>query len=157
MACISISSSIFRISRYAREYIICIDNDHWFFFFFFFFYLRLVNLEPRCKFQRVLRPKKEEAKSRRGPANCHRRGQLPMVSHFLDSLRIQRMGNHFCYYFVIVLILVICSSYYFFFYYIIWPMHAGLICMPSRSSYYPIQWAFRDFVLVLRKFIYGLI
>ena len=51
---------------------------------FFFFHL-LENLEPRFKFQRALRPKKEEAISRRGPANCQRRGQLLMAFHLLDG------------------------------------------------------------------------
>ncbi|CAD1475456.1 unnamed protein product [Heterotrigona itama] len=37
----------------------------------------------RRKFQRALRSKKEEAISRRGPANCHRRGQLLMVTYVL--------------------------------------------------------------------------
>ena len=41
------------------------------FFSFFFFGLRLVNLEPRYKFQRALRPKEED---RRGPTNCHEEG-----------------------------------------------------------------------------------
>ena len=42
-----------------------------FFFSLFFFGLRLVNLEPRYKFQRALRPKEED---RRGPTNCHEEG-----------------------------------------------------------------------------------
>ena len=37
-----------------------------------------------CKFQRALRSKKEETRSRRGPANCHRRGQLLMAPYLLD-------------------------------------------------------------------------
>ena len=41
------------------------------FFFSFFFYLRLVNLEPRFKFQRALRPKEED---RRGLDKLSRRG-----------------------------------------------------------------------------------
>ena len=41
------------------------------FFFLFFFDLRLVNLEPRFKFQRALRPKEED---RRGLDKLSRRG-----------------------------------------------------------------------------------
>ena len=41
------------------------------FFFSFFFYLRLVNLEPRFKFQRASRPKEED---RRGLDKLSRRG-----------------------------------------------------------------------------------
>ncbi|CAD1473941.1 unnamed protein product [Heterotrigona itama] len=36
-------------------------------------------------FHRASRSKKEEARSRRGPANCHGRGQLLMASHPLDN------------------------------------------------------------------------
>ena len=63
----------------------CTENDHcdrWSsmctqlprfspFFFLFFFDLRLVNLEPRFKFQRALRPKEED---RRGLDKLSRRG-----------------------------------------------------------------------------------
>ena len=52
-----------------------------FYLYKFFFCLRFRSLELRFKFQRALRPKKEEAISRRGPANCHSRGQLLMAPH----------------------------------------------------------------------------
>ena len=55
-----------------------------FYLYKFFFCLRLERLELRFKFQRALLPKKEKAISRRGPANCHRRGQLLMAPHLLD-------------------------------------------------------------------------
>ena len=44
------------------------------FFFLFFFDLRSVNLEPRFKFQRALRPKEED---RRGLDKLSRRGAAP--------------------------------------------------------------------------------
>ena len=50
----------------------------------YFLVYDLESLELRCKFQRASRSKKEEAMSRRGPANCHARGQLLMASHLLD-------------------------------------------------------------------------
>ena len=52
-----------------------------FLFYKFFFCLRFRSLELRFKFQRALRPKKEEAICWRGPANCHSRGQLLMAPH----------------------------------------------------------------------------
>ncbi|KOX78072.1 hypothetical protein WN51_05960 [Melipona quadrifasciata] len=52
-------------------------------------------------------PKKQEALSRRGPANCHRRGQL-MASHPLDGKSVQSMASHFCYYFVTMLAFNVC-------------------------------------------------
>ena len=58
-------------------------RDFYFYFTFISYFLvcDLESLEPRCKFQRASRPKKEEAMSRRGPANCYSRGQLPMAAH----------------------------------------------------------------------------
>ena len=58
-------------------------RDLYFYFTFVSYFLvyELESLEPRCKFQRASRPKKEEATSRRGPANCHSRGQLLMAFH----------------------------------------------------------------------------
>ena len=50
----------------------------------YFLVYDLESLELRCKFQRASPPKKEEAMSRRGPANCHARGQLLMAFHLLD-------------------------------------------------------------------------
>ena len=47
----------------------------------YFLVYDLESLELRCNFQRASRPKKEEAMSRRGPANCYSRGQLPMAAH----------------------------------------------------------------------------
>ena len=61
-----------------------------------------------------------------------------MVSHLLDLVSIQRMGNH-CYYFVIVLVLVIriiCCI-------VLANLHAGL-------SFIQSSWAYREFALVLR-------
>ena len=114
----------------------CTKNDHcdrWssmhlvfaiqsFFFSLFFFGLRLVNLEPRYKFQRALRPKEED---RRGLDKLSRRGAAPNgFSSFGSVFWVQRMGSH-CYYFVIVLVLVICSNCCC----TVWP-----ICMPAHHS-----------------------
>ena len=57
------------------------DLHFCFTFVSYFLVCDLESLELRCKFQRASRPKKEEATSRRGPANCHSRGQLPMALH----------------------------------------------------------------------------
>ena len=92
------------------------------FFFLFFFDLRLVNLEPRFKFQRALRPKEED---RRGLDKLSRRGAATNGSSSFGSVFwVQRMGSH-CYYFVIVLVLVICSNCCC----TVWP-----ICMPAHHS-----------------------
>ena len=53
-----------------------------FFSFFFFFDLRLVNLEPRYKFQRALRPKEED---RRGLDKLSRRGAATNGFSFFGS------------------------------------------------------------------------
>ena len=39
-----------------------------------FFGFAIRKTRAKCKFQRALRSKKEEARSRRGPANCHEEG-----------------------------------------------------------------------------------
>ena len=113
------------------------------FFFLFFFDLRLVNLEPRFKFQRALRPKEED---RRGLDKLSRRGAATNgFSSFGSVFWVQRMGSH-CYYFVIVLVLVICSNCCC----IVWPF-----CMPAHhqgSSHH----GHRVFLLVLRLINNGL-
>ena len=111
------------------------------FFFLFFFGLRLVNLEPRFKFQRALRPKEED---RRGPTNCHEEGCNEWLLIFWIFFWIQRMGSH-CYYFVIVLVLVICSNCC-----AVWP-----ICMPAHHPN-PVIMGIAIFLLVLRMINYGL-
>ena len=132
------------------RFCICTENDHcdrWssmctqfprfsHFFSFFFLDLRLVNLEPRYKFQRALRPKEED---RRGLDKLSRRGAAPNgFSSFGSVSWVQRMGSH-CYYFVTVLVLVIRSICC-----IVWP-----ICMLAhRSSSHHGQIAI--FALVLR-------
>ena len=64
----------------------------------------------RCKLQRALRSKKEEAWSRRGPTNCHSRGQLLMISYLLNGKSIQSIGNHSCHYARFLVFVVCCSG-----------------------------------------------
>ena len=105
------------------------------FFFLFFFDLRLVNLEPRFKFQRALRPKEED---RRGLDKLSRRGAATNGSSSFGSVFwVQRMGSH-CYYFVIVLVLVyvviVCC--------VVWPIACRPIIQIQSS------WASRFFISV---------
>ena len=62
----------------------------------------LESLELRCKFQRALRPKKEEARQTAIEEGNYE--WLPIL------WIIQSMGSHSCYYFVTMLAFSICSS-----------------------------------------------
>ncbi|CAD1468268.1 unnamed protein product [Heterotrigona itama] len=62
----------------------------------------------RCKFQRALRSKKEEAKSRRGPANCHEEGHNKWLLILWIIQMIPEHGKSFslllCHYALLLLV-----------------------------------------------------
>ena len=93
----------------------------------------------RYKFQRALRSKKEEAKSRRGPTNCHEEGRNKWFLILWIIEMVPKHGKSFslllCHYALLVFVVV------FFF---------------SSSSSFIILGKSRFFLLVLREIDYGL-
>ena len=112
------------------------------FFFLFFFDLRLVNFEPRFKFQRALRPKEED---RRGLDKLSRRGAATNGFSSFGSCLDPKNGKS-------LLLLCHCARFsntQYMLLYRLANLHAG-------PSFIQSSWANRDFALVLRLINNGL-